>query len=49
MLEERMKKFNRLTLQSTTNDSADNHPEKNDAKIIPKSDQVVSTHTSDRN
>ena len=47
-LAETIKVFNRLTLQSTINDSADYHSDKNDAKSNPKSDQVVATHTSDR-
>ena len=39
--------FNRLTLQSTINDSAENHSNQNDAESDPKSDQLVATHTSD--
>ena len=39
--------FNRLTLQSTINDSADDHSNKNVAKSNPKNNQVVSTHNSD--
>ena len=46
-LTETLKGFNRLTLQSTISVSADDHSDKNDAEIDPKSDQVVATHTSD--
>ena len=44
---ETIKVFNRLTLQSTINDSADYHSDKNDAESDPKSDQVVATQISD--
>ena len=44
ILAETIKGFNRLTLQSTINYSADYHSEKNDAE----SDKVVDNHTSDR-
>ena len=46
-LEETLKGFNRLTLQSTINDYADYHSDKNDAERDPKSYHVVATHTSD--
>ena len=46
-LTEMLKGFNRLTLQSTINDSADDHSNKNVAKSDPKSDPLVATHTSD--
>ena len=49
ILAEMMKGFNKLMLQSTTNDCADDHSEKNNAESDPKRDQVVDTHTSDRN
>ena len=49
ILAEMIKVFNRLTLQSTINNSSDYHSEKNDAKSDPKIDQVVATHTSDKN
>ena len=48
ILTETIKGFNRLTLQSTINDSADDHSNKNFAKSDPKSDPLVTTHTSDR-
>ena len=48
-LTETTKELNRLTLQLTSNNSEYYHSDKNDAKIDPKSDQVVATHTSDRN
>ena len=47
ILAENIKGFNRLTLQSTIKYSVNSHSEKNDAKIDPKIDQVVDTHTSD--
>ena len=46
-LTEMLKVFNRLTLQSTINDSADDHYNKNVAKSDQKSDPLVDTHTSD--
>ena len=46
-LTEMLKGFNRLTLQSTINDSADDHYNKNVAKGDQKSDPLVDTHTSD--
>ena len=49
VLAETIKIFNRLTLQSTINDYADYHSDKYDTQRDPKSDQVVATHTSDRN
>ena len=48
MLAETMKGFNRLTLNSSTNDSAGDHSDKNDANNNQKSNQVVGTHTSDK-
>ena len=44
-----LKVFNKLTLQSKINDSADDHSNKNVAKIDTKSDPLVATHTSDGN
>ena len=49
MFTETIKGFNILTLQSTINDSAGDHSNKNAAKIYPKSDPLVATCTSDRN
>ena len=46
-LAETIKLFYILTLQSTINDSADYHSDKNNAKSHPKINQVVATHTSD--
>ena len=48
ILTETIKGFNRLTLQSTMNDSADDHSNKNVAESDPKSDPLVDTHTNDR-
>ena len=48
IMTETIKLFNTLTLQSTINDSADDHLYKNVAKIDPKIDTLVDTHTSDR-
>ena len=42
-----IKGFNRLTLQSTINNSADDHSNKNVAKSDQKSNPLVDTHTSD--
>ena len=36
-----------MTLQSTINDSIDDHSNQNFAKSDPKSDQLIATHTSD--
>ena len=47
-LAETIKGFNRLTLDSTINDYADDHSNKNVAESDPKSDPLVDTHTSDR-
>ena len=47
-LTETLKLFNRLTLQSTINNYADDHSIKNVAKRHPKSDPLVDTHTCDR-
>ena len=44
-----IKGFNRLALQSTINDSADDNSNKNITESNPKSDPLVATHTSDRN
>ena len=44
---ETLKGFNRMTLQSTIKDFADDHSEKNDAGSDPKNDLVVATHSSD--
>ena len=44
-----LKGFNRLTLQSTINDSAYDHSNKNVAESDPESDPLVDTHTSDGN
>ena len=46
-LTETLKGLNRLTLQSTINDSADDHSNKNVAESDPKGDPLVDTHTSD--
>ena len=46
---ETLKGINRLTLQSTIYNSTDDHSNKNVAKSNPKSDPLVSTHTSDGN
>ena len=46
-LTETLKGFNRLTLQSTINNYADDHSNKNVAESDPKRDQLVATHTSD--
>ena len=48
-LTERIKGFNRLTLQSTINDSVDDHSNKNVSESDPKSDPLVATHTSGGN
>ena len=48
ILEETIKGFNGLTLQSKINDSAYYNSDKDDAEIDPKSDQLVATNTSDR-
>ena len=42
-----IKGFNRLALQSTINDSADDNSNKNIIENNPKSDSFVDTHTSD--
>ena len=47
ILAETIKIFNILTLQSTTNNYADDYSDKNDAEIDPKRDQLVATQTSD--
>ena len=47
-LTETLKGFNRLTLQSTINDSAFDHSNKNVTKSEPKGDHLISTHTNDR-
>ena len=46
-LTETIKVFNILTLQSTINDSADDHSNKKGAESDPKSDPLVDTHTSE--
>ena len=46
-LTEMLEGFNRLTLQSTINNSADDHSNKNVAKSDQKSDPLVNNHTSD--
>ena len=46
-LAETIKGFNKLTLQSTINDSAYDHSNKNVAESDPESDPLVDTHTSD--
>ena len=46
-LTETLKGFNRLTLQSTINNSAFDHSNKNVTKSEPKSDQLIPTHTND--
>ena len=46
-LTETLKIFNRLALQSTINNSADDHSNKNVAEIDPTSDPLVDSHTSD--
>ena len=48
-LAETVKGFNRFMLQSTINDSTDYHSNKNDAGGDPKINQLVDTHTSNRN
>ena len=48
ILEETIKEFKGLTLQSTIKDSAYYHSEKNVAESEPKRNHVVDTHTSDR-
>ena len=45
---ETIKGFNKLRLQSTINNSADDHLNQNIAKSDPKSDPLVDIHTSDR-
>ena len=47
-LTETLKGFNILALQSTINDSADDHSNKKIAESNPKSDPLLDTHTSDR-
>ena len=47
-LTETLKVFNKLTLQSTINDSTDDHSNKNVTESDPKSNQLVATHTSNR-
>ena len=47
-LTETIKWFNKLTLDSTINDSADDHSNKNASKSDPKTNPLVATHTSDR-
>ena len=49
ILAETIKGFKGLTLQSTINNTAYYHSDKNDAESDPKIYQVVATHTSDRN
>ena len=44
-----IKGFNRLTLQSTINNYADDHSNKNVAESDPKINPLVATHTSDGN
>ena len=44
---EKLKEYNILTLQSTINDYADDHSNKNITESDPKSDPFVDTHTSD--
>ena len=46
-LTETLKGFNILTLQSTINDSADDHSNKNVLESDPKIDQLVAIHASD--
>ena len=48
ILEETIKGFKGLTLQSTINDSAYYNSDEDDAESDLKSDQLVSTHTSDK-
>ena len=44
---ETLKRFNILTLQSTINNSSDDHLNRNVAESDPKRDQLIDTHTSD--
>ena len=44
-----LKGFNKLMLDSTLNNSADDHSNKNFTKSDPNSDLLVATHTSDEN
>ena len=49
ILKETIKGFNISTLQSTINNSADDHSNKNVTESDPKIDPLVDTHTSDEN
>ena len=49
ILEETIKGFKILTLQSTINDSAYNNSEEDDTESYPNSDPKVATHTSEGN
>ena len=49
ILAEKIKGFNGLTIQSTSNDSAYYNSEEDDAESDPTSDQKEATHTSDGN
>ena len=49
ILIETIKGFNRLTLQSTIKNSADDHSNKNVAESDPKRNSLIATHTSGGN
>ena len=49
ILEETIKEFNGLTIQSTIKNSAYYDSEEDDAESNPKSDSLVANHTSDGN